>query len=571
MNAMTRPLFSAVLALLLGLLMPTQARADFFADIVNAAAKAGGYPEALPEPTALIALIGVAQDCVGDTSEDGIKACVEKAAAHPTTGPLLAGSVDEIRFGLDVYFDIRSGDYLGLVAKLGQTAGCAAALVLTGVPVCALAELIYGVATAVADVAAELYQLMSEAGAHAKVTGADYYDLYWWPKIPVAVQINRFQGAQAWEALVGPMYTGCYRYFRDIDDMSESNANQTCSSIQSQFGNEVAAEVAKVVEQGRQAIGGAWDIKAAGWRVDWRDKCITSFGVIDAEALEENCQANVDAALALGRSTAIGKIESCTNENSLSYDLPQCVALGLEAAKNPLAAAIKPVVEAEKAKAGSIAAWQKAIAEVEYQKKKFKEDLGPWIKRCPQTFAVECTDALRTAWKQCAYNIEHLPQKDIGPSFEDVQKTEQACRAGYDKLVTDYGLKAFAAPQKFTKTFDPSVRDPTQLARAQQARDDSGCTLAKVTPTPAQPTDVDVFHLKCATPASYSSCVHSLGGDLRPSMAQCTPAVGVAPTPFVNSPCCEAPRRGLVVPLQGGRPAPTAPAQRLEPPVVRKP
>jgi len=56
MNFFSKRLFAIVLTLLMGATAPRVAQADLFADVINAAAKAGGWPADLPEPTALIEL-----------------------------------------------------------------------------------------------------------------------------------------------------------------------------------------------------------------------------------------------------------------------------------------------------------------------------------------------------------------------------------------------------------------------------------------------------------------------------------------------------------------------------------
>ena len=67
---------------------------------------------------------------------------MDAAAEDETLGPLFNGQKDKIDFGLVVFTDIVKGDYLDLLEKLGKAHGCAAAMILTGVPVCALADLI---------------------------------------------------------------------------------------------------------------------------------------------------------------------------------------------------------------------------------------------------------------------------------------------------------------------------------------------------------------------------------------------------------------------------------------------
>ena len=143
-------------------------------------------------------------------------------------------------------------------------------------------------------------------------------------------------------------------------------------------------------------------------------------------------------------------------------------------------------------------------------------------------FHDECRLALRKAWDACQAGVAKLPLKDF-VNDKDTQLVADfiaGCKASYSKLITDFGLKAFAGPATLKK-YDPATRDAKSMQRAQQARDDSGCPMASITPTPGQPLDFDVFHLKCTDAASYKLCVHSLGGDVRPSAATCGPAGGL--------------------------------------------
>ncbi len=306
----------------------------------------------------------------------------------------------------------------------------------------------------------------------------------------------------------------------------------------------------------------------------WDPRCFQSTGIPDAEAREDACMQKVVDALAIGRGVAIAVIDSCKVPAEFFYDIPKCVAIGADSKKmsDALYAAVTPNQKAEAAFKNNMSGLATAIAGEKAQTARYNEEVGPWIKQCPGMFHDECRLALRKAWDACQAGVAKLPLKDF-VNDKDTQLVAEfiaGCKAGYSKLITDFGLKAFAGPATLKK-YDPATRDAKSMQRAQQARDDSGCPMASITPTPGQPLDFDVFHLKCTDAASYKLCVHSLGGDVRPSAATCGPPAGFAPTPFVGSPCCGAPR---VVPASIGRPAPqVAPVQGLTAPVqgARKP
>ena len=555
MNFFSKRLFVIVLTMLMGATAPRVAQADLFADVINAAAKAGGWPADLPEPTALIELIGVAQECADASGVEGVKVCVDAAANSEKLGPLFNGQKDKIDLGFEVYTDLVQGDYLSLLERLGKTAGCAAAMVLTGVPVCALADLIASVATVIGDIAGEVLELMSNAGAQAVVSPEDFYDIHWYPKAAIGTRIKQFKGEYDWGEMLAPMYSGCYDFFEGPGHKSPGEAKDICNDIRGRFTNEVNAMVAQELTKTRALIGTAWDKNAVAMHKTWDPKCFQSTGVVDAEAREDACMQKVVDALAIGRDLAIEVIDSCKVPAEFFYDIPKCLAVGAESERmsDALYAAVTANQQAEAAFKKNLTGIASAMANEKAATARFNEEVGPWMKQCPGMFHDECRLALRKAWDACQIGVAKLPLKefDNDKNQQKVDSYVASCKAGYSKLITDYGLKAFAAPATLKK-YDPATRDSKSMQRAQQARDDSSCPMAKISPTPGQPLDFDVFHLKCTDAASYKLCVHSLGGDVRPSAATCGPPAGFGPTPFVGSPCCEAPR---LAPASGGRPA----------------
>jgi len=445
MSRSIRVLVSVILILQLGIVAPLLARGDFVGDVINAAAAAGGWPSELPEPEALLKLIGIAQGCAGDTSEAGLVSCVNTAIDDPTISAKLgADAVNKIDLGLQVYLDIRDGDYLGLVAILGETAGCAAALVLTGVPVCALAQLLADVASAIADAAGEIYAFLQDLGAHAKVTRQDFYDLHWYPHISTGVQISVFKGASEWSAYVGPMYDGCYKYYRNIDDMSEANATETCQWVQQTYVNAVLAETARLESDTKKAIGGSWDAKAIGWSKQWTLQCnMTSGAAPNIDSLIGACQQKVADALAAGRAAAVGAMNSCKVAAALHYDIPQCVQWGYDSIKvqNALSAAVKTNQALESAYQTSANNPKTTLEKLKNLSARFNNEVGAWLSQCPAgDLYADCRDGLHEAWELCDARMASVPPfKDIGPDPAKLQQVKSQCISSYNGLVSAYG------------------------------------------------------------------------------------------------------------------------------------
>jgi len=258
MNKLLKSALSLILALQLGLFMPIQAHASFFDEVLNAAAAAGGWPDNLPPPTALIGLINIAQSCT-DTSEAGLLNCVNKADENPVTHELLGNNTDKILAGIGIYFDLINGDYVSLISKLGKTAGCAAAAILTGVPVCALLELLADVAGAVIDAVGELGDLAGDflTGLDGLVfggtdygpppTGDEYYKDFFAPYLDTYVRKAVFGKVDnntildpAYQTAVSEykphsiaeLYADCGQYFKKY---KINNIKEMCDSVKAKF------------------------------------------------------------------------------------------------------------------------------------------------------------------------------------------------------------------------------------------------------------------------------------------------------------------------------------------------
>lgn len=451
MKKITKLLLSAVLALQIGFLLPMQtARADIVSDVIQLISDAAGWPTELPPVDALLALVDVAQKCSGDTSMDGLISCVEIADANPDIHNKLGDNLEKIKYGLELFQDITTGNYLGVLEKLGATIGCAAAVMITGVPVCAMAELIANLAGAVADAAKEIYAFLEDLGTYAVVQPQDFYDIHWYPKVPLGVQINVF--APNWEDqskkfgdLTGPLYDVCYDFYKKNQNKTEGEATNICQWAQQKFVDEVNAEVAKLENNALALIVAAYDAKAVGWRKDWAPKCELSSGAAaNIEMLIATCNQKVAAAIELGKTVMTVQLaKSCRIPDTLTYDTQNCAQSVYKNNKgviNALLAAVKDNQKLESDFKNNPNSAEKALGKLGWLSAQFEKEVGAWISLCKNNeLNTPCRNALQQAWNVCNAQIAKVPPfKDIGPDPDKLQKVKSQCIISYNALISAY-------------------------------------------------------------------------------------------------------------------------------------
>lgn len=450
MRKIIKTVLSAVIALQVGFFLPMQqARADIVNDVIKLISDAAGWPPDLPPVDALLALVDVAQKCTGDTSMDGLIDCVEIADANPDIHNKLGDDFGKIKYGLELFRDITTGNYLGVLDKLGATIGCAAAVMITGVPVCAMAQLIADLAGTIAEAAEEIYAFLKDLGTHAVVQPQDYYQFHWSPKVSLGVQINVF--APNWDslskefgALTGPLYDVCYDFYKDNQDWKEKPATDNCENLQQQFVNEVNSEVAKLENSAKALILAAYDAKSIQWRKDWAPKCeLTSGAAANIENLIDTCNQKVAAAIESGKSViAIPLVKSCRIPDTLTYDTQNCAESVYKNNKNVingLLAAVKDNQKLESDFQNNPNSAKAALAKLKYLIEKSNNELSSWFAQCKfDGLSPTCHDGLKQAWDVCNEQIAKVPSNDLGPDPDKLQKVQSQCAASYSALITAY-------------------------------------------------------------------------------------------------------------------------------------
>lgn len=450
MRKLMKAVLSTLIALQVGFFLPMQqARADIVSDVIKLISEAAGWPAELPPVDALLALVDVAQKCTDDSSMDGLIHCVEVADANPDIHNKLGDNLEKINYGLELFQDITTGNYLGVLEKLGATIGCAAAVMITGVPVCAMADLIAGIGGAIYDAAKEIYDFLESVGAHAVVKPQDYYGMHWYPKVSLGLQISVFfEGLSSlpknFGDLTGPMYDVCYDFYKKNQDKTEGAATSICSNLQQQFVNEVNSEVTKLENSAKNLIIAAYDVKSVDWRIEWEPKCNLTSGVVqNSEGLIAACKDKVAVEIAKGRPIAGSKVKFCRVVDTLTYDIQQCVKYGYTDK------------DVQKALLAAVAANQKlqsdfdnnpnnattVLAKLAWQETQFKKEVGAWLAQCKNnSLNTPCRDALRQAWTACNAQIAKVPTTtDLAlQDPEKLQKAKSQCVVSYNALVTAY-------------------------------------------------------------------------------------------------------------------------------------
>ncbi len=108
------------------------------------------YPSDLPTPSQIKGVVNLVEDCANQPPSDlGLIACVEKVLDDPVLGKELPA--EKIQLAINIYLDLKAGDYIGLVILLGKPLACIAANVIVGFDVCGALDAIIAVAGAVVD------------------------------------------------------------------------------------------------------------------------------------------------------------------------------------------------------------------------------------------------------------------------------------------------------------------------------------------------------------------------------------------------------------------------------------
>ena len=146
-----------VVALLLPALavIPNQAQAFDIWQVLDTIANtpAVAYPSSLPLPSEIKEVIGVAQSCIDQPASDtGIITCLNKAMENPTLAQHMP--VEKIEMAINIYLDIKNGDYIQLAIDAGKPLACLAAPLIIGFDVCGAIEAIIAVGGAVVSVVA---------------------------------------------------------------------------------------------------------------------------------------------------------------------------------------------------------------------------------------------------------------------------------------------------------------------------------------------------------------------------------------------------------------------------------
>ena len=362
MRKILKGVLTTLLALQIGVFMPIQANADFIGDVLDAAAQAGGWPSDLPSPTALIALIDIAKSCT-DTSDVGLMNCVQQADANPVTHSLMGDSSEKIIAGIQIYIAIKNGDYLTLIEKLGKTAGCAAAAILTGVPVCALAELVAAAVGVVVDAVGEAGEFLGDLvggalkgvdrlinGPPPASTPDEYYTQFYMPYLPdyytkginatvdanTPLQATVSESAKAKEVYWEQMYDLEVRSLTQIQQKCEKYYNdRERSQIASNCGSKLTPTF---LAQASITIGEGKIIKIAGPAIQtildknrkmWIEKYDAAIDTASAELGQDASKLSVNFTKGVDRTYWLGKVVNAGLPNASGDPKDSVAALTL--------------------------------------------------------------------------------------------------------------------------------------------------------------------------------------------------------------------------------------------------
>jgi|GEM_PF-3437795 len=416
MRKIIHTFITTVIALQIGIFMPTTAHASLFTEVLDAAAsaaaRAAGWPSDLPSPEALIALITIAQDC----KDSNIMSCVIEAENNPTIRNLLGDSVDKIDQGLQIYQDINNGDYLNLIEKLGKTAGCAAAAILTGVPICDLAEAIAAFVGGLADsigaavaAAEEFYSDVFGDGA----PDANFYKNYWAPQVLIGAKVLAFSdpGDTRWGDYLVPLYNACFANYRSGsigNRNSEDHSRDICDGQRQQFTDDANIARATLESNARLAISNSYDVKSSKWKKEWP---ATVCNVADTK-IKSDCQAKVQAAFDSGRLYAVSKWKDCRWFDKLIFDVDQCAEMGYQHILNSKTSGgseLAMAVKAAQTSGGGI-----PLTSAGDQLKTMAD--GYAIVWLPQCETKDCVDEIKNIAMSCAIGVSNLPPLQDGAS-----------------------------------------------------------------------------------------------------------------------------------------------------------
>jgi hypothetical protein len=160
MKTITKRICALILALQASLLMPLQARAgtmDLIDDILDAMGMVQPWPFNPVKPEDLKSFIHLVDTCQG-IDDANLMACAEAGADDPTISGAVGSDISEnLTTFVNIYVDIKNGDYLQLIIDAGEVVGCAAATVMAGgFDVCGTIKALIAVGEALVDVVGEV-------------------------------------------------------------------------------------------------------------------------------------------------------------------------------------------------------------------------------------------------------------------------------------------------------------------------------------------------------------------------------------------------------------------------------
>ena len=157
LKSFVRRVRAFVVALLIPALMliPNQAQAFDIWQVLDTIATTPGvsYPSSLPLPSEIKSVIGVVQSCLDQPASDtGIITCLNKAMENPTLAQHMP--VEKIEMAINIYLDVKNGDYIQLAIDAGRPLACLAAPLIVGFDVCGAIDALIAVGGAVVSVVA---------------------------------------------------------------------------------------------------------------------------------------------------------------------------------------------------------------------------------------------------------------------------------------------------------------------------------------------------------------------------------------------------------------------------------
>ena len=427
----------------LTILAPLTARASLISDILTGIEMAGYWPGELPAPDAMLNLIDLASKC----SESDILTCVNAAMEDETISQKLGDDKVKVQFGVDVYVDISTGDYLSLILHLGKPAGCFAAAMIVGVPVCSWAEALASIAGAVVDVANEVYAFLQENGASAVWESDDYWDIYYYPQIDLGVQIHLLNPpsklADAFGALSGPLYKSCYELLEKHH--SEEASSEACENLQAQFVVEIHKKLDSFLITGKQKTTSEYDKMKPEWTATWYKRCeLTSGAAANADDLIEGCQKKVNESIEMGKGFASEATSDFLIPATVMYDGKAAALAGYKAFKvqSALSNTVKLNEQIELNYQNSASNGGKVLSKIQYETQSFMADTMAWQKQCKAgDHENDCEYEIKKAWYSCQEKIAKVPtlNGDLGNlDTEKIAATKVKCEASYTAVIAAF-------------------------------------------------------------------------------------------------------------------------------------